>query len=137
MEFTFQVRSKLLTFSLRKLFTSLLILNFSECRCAQKRRAKIMELRHAKNLALKLMGAWFWMSYQFQSQMGREISNSCSILMSCSSKDYLLIRGGIRHTSEGFDWIHKSVQYPPTGPVMFPNLLLSSICHLMVKTSKV
>ncbi len=31
MEFTFQVRSKLLTFSPRKLSTSLFILNFSEC----------------------------------------------------------------------------------------------------------
>ncbi len=31
MEFTFQVRSKLLTFSLRKLCTSSLILNFLEC----------------------------------------------------------------------------------------------------------
>ncbi len=30
-EFTFQVRSKLLTFSLRKLSTSSFILNFSEC----------------------------------------------------------------------------------------------------------
>ncbi len=31
MEFAFQVRSKLLTFSLRRLSTSSFILNFSEC----------------------------------------------------------------------------------------------------------
>ncbi len=34
MEFTFQVRSKLLTFSLRKLYTSSFILNFLECTLA-------------------------------------------------------------------------------------------------------
>ncbi len=37
-EFTFQVRSKLLTFSLRKLSTSSFILNFSECNCRHIQR---------------------------------------------------------------------------------------------------
>ena len=38
MEFTFQVRSKSLTFSLRKLSTSSFILNFSECMVSARER---------------------------------------------------------------------------------------------------